>query len=382
MVARLFLLVACLLAAAGEGTTALALPLAVAPARRVEPSRWYERVGGTPLPTALADAGAMVGRLLLVRVPMVGGCRGSGWCLARVKAAHARLATRIAAVHGGQGVRPNYDVRLLHDHSMCHMLLATATYAGDADGPRAPSTHGATAARFGRVGMWMLLEEVQREERAAARTLADDGHVDGEDVDVASAARLEGGTRRSWWKAIDEAVIDADVLRAGIEAEAAAATAESAAAGGAAEGAPTGAGESPITPPTPQVAGTRWATSCIDGFVVTLGLAARMRSDGYREALSWRRVKHLNPTALYEMVRPAATAGRVLGLRLGDMPSGYTKADGSVVPSGWDIFAAELDAFRAYGCALPAEAEVPDAEMAGIILFLERCVRAAEAAGA
>jgi len=265
---------------------------------------------------------------------------------------------------------------------MCHMLLATATYAGDADGPRAPSTHGATAARFGRVGMWMLLEEVQREERAAARTLADDGHVDGEDVDVASAARLEGGTRRSWWKAIDEAVIDADVLRAGIEAEAAAATAESAAAGGAAEGAPTGAGESPITPPTPQVAGTRWATSCIDGFVVTLGLAARMRSDGYREALSWRRVKHLNPTALYEMVRPAATAGRVLGLRLGDMPSGYTKADGSVVPSGWDIFAAELDAFRAYGCALPAEAEVPDAEMAGIILFLERCVRAAEAAGA
>jgi hypothetical protein len=34
----------------------------------------------------------------------------------------------------------------------------------------------------------------------------------------------------------------------------------------------------------------------------------------------------------------------VLGLRLGDMPSGYTKADGSVVPSGWDIYAAELEA--------------------------------------
>jgi len=51
--------------AAGEGTTALALPLAVAPARRVEPSRWYERVGGAPLPTTLAGAGAMVERLLL-----------------------------------------------------------------------------------------------------------------------------------------------------------------------------------------------------------------------------------------------------------------------------------------------------------------------------
>ena len=46
------------------------------------------------------------------------------------------------------------------------------------------------------------------------------------------------------------------------------------------------------------------------------------------------------------------------------------------------VSAGEPNAFRAYGCALPAEAEVPDAEMAGIILFLERCVRAAEAAGA
>ena len=42
----------------------------------------------------------------------------------------------------------------------------------------------------------------------------------------------------------------------------------------------------------------------------------------------------------------------------------------------------EPNAFRAYGCGLPAEAEVPDAEMAGIILFLERCVCAAEAVGA
>jgi len=42
----------------------------------------------------------------------------------------------------------------------------------------------------------------------------------------------------------------------------------------------------------------------------------------------------------------------------------------------------EPNAFRAYGCGLPAEAEVPDAEMAGIILFLERCVRAAEETGA
>ena len=46
------------------------------------------------------------------------------------------------------------------------------------------------------------------------------------------------------------------------------------------------------------------------------------------------------------------------------------------------VSAGEPNAFRAYGCALPAEAEVPDAEMAGIILFLERCVRAAEAPGA
>jgi hypothetical protein len=71
------------------------------------------------------------------------------------------------------------------------MLLATATYAGDADGPRAPSTHGATAARFGRVGMWMLLEEVQREERAAARTLADD-------VGTSTVRTLTSRPRRDW----------------------------------------------------------------------------------------------------------------------------------------------------------------------------------------
>lgn len=40
------------------------------------------------------------------------------------------------------------------------------------------------------------------------------------------------------------------------------------------------------------------------------------------------------------------------------------------------------NAFRAYGCALPAEAEVPDAELAAVILFLERCCEAAEAPGA
>ena len=42
----------------------------------------------------------------------------------------------------------------------------------------------------------------------------------------------------------------------------------------------------------------------------------------------------------------------------------------------------EPNAFRAYGCGLPAEAEVPDTEMTGIILFLERCVHAAEETGA
>ena len=47
-----------------------------------------------------------------------------------------------------------------------------------------------------------------------------------------------------------------------------------------------------------------------------------------------------------------------------------------------DVSVGEPNAFRAYGCGLPAESEVPDAEMAGIILFLERCVRAAEEAGA
>ena len=59
--------------AAGAGTMALALPSAVAPARRMEPSRWYERVGEAPPPTELADARAMVGRRLLVRVAVVGG---------------------------------------------------------------------------------------------------------------------------------------------------------------------------------------------------------------------------------------------------------------------------------------------------------------------
>ena len=212
--------------AAGAGTMALALPSAVAPARRMEPSRWYERVGEAPPPTELADARAMVGRRLLVRVAVVGGCHDSGWCLAQVEAEHKRPGTRIAAVRGESRVRPNYDVRLLHDGSMCQMLLAAATYAGDADGPRAPSTHGATAAKYGWVGMWMLLEEIQSAARAAARKFADDGHVGGEDVDVASAARLEGLTRRSWWRAIDEAVVEADVLRAGIEEEAEAEAAE------------------------------------------------------------------------------------------------------------------------------------------------------------
>jgi len=50
-------------------------------------------------------------------------------------------------VHGGSRVRPNYDVRLLHDGSMCHMLLATATYAGDALSGLTPRSAWAPALR-------------------------------------------------------------------------------------------------------------------------------------------------------------------------------------------------------------------------------------------
>ena len=62
-------------------------------------------------------------------------------------------------------------------------------------------------------------------------------------------------------------------------------------------------------------------------------------------------------------------ASLVCGATQGDYNYNYVSKD-------------EPNAFRAYGCGLPAEAEVPDAEMAGIILFLERCVCAAEAVGA
>ena len=45
----------------------------------------------------------------------------------------------------------------------------------------------------------------------------------------------------------------------------------------------------------------------------------------------------------------------MLGLRLGDMPSGYTKPDGSKVPSGWDVYAAELgEALRSALVGSPA----------------------------
>jgi len=40
------------------------------------------------------------------------------------------------------------------------------------------------------------------------------------------------------------------------------------------------------------------------------------------------------------------------------------------------------NAYRAYGCALPADAEVPDAELTAIVLFLERCCAAARVEGA
>jgi hypothetical protein len=35
-----------------------------------------------------------------------------------------------------------------------------------------------------------------------------------------------------------------------------------------------------------------------------------------------------------------------------------------------DVSSGEPHAFRAYGCGLPADAEVPDAELAAIVLFL------------
>ena len=186
------------------------------------------------------------------------------------------------------------------------------------------------------MGLWVLLDEVPRQERATAQVEADNSRAGGEDVEAALAARLEGATRRSWWRAIDDAVRDADVQRAGVEAEAEAeveAETAGAAAGGAGRGAAAGAEGSQLTPPTPVpspgVAGAGWATSCIDGCVVTPALAARMRSGGYKEALSGRRIKHLSPTASYAVIKPAVTEGRVLGLRLGDMPSGYTLPDGT-----------------------------------------------------
>jgi len=200
------------------------------------------------------------------------------------------------------------------------------------------------------MGLWVLLDEVPRQERAAAQVEADNGRAGSEDVEAALAARLEGATRRSWWRAIDDAVRDADVQRAGVETEAEAeveAETAGAAAGGAGRGAAAGAEGSQLTPPTPVpspgVAGAGWATSCIDGFVVTPALAARMRSGGYKEALSGRRIKHLSPTASYAVIKPAVTEGRVLGLRLGDMPSGYTLPDGTKVPPGWEVFAGELE---------------------------------------
>ena len=70
----------------------------------VRPTRWYERAARVALPAALANAEAMVGRFLLVRVPAVGGCQGSGWCLAQVEGEHTRQATRVAAVYGVQRI--------------------------------------------------------------------------------------------------------------------------------------------------------------------------------------------------------------------------------------------------------------------------------------
>ena len=50
-----------------------------------------------------------------------------------------------------------------------------------------------------------------------------------------------------------------------------------------------------------------------------------------------------------------------------------------LLPRSWNI-CAEVNLW--VGCGLPADAEVPDAELAAIVLFLERCCDAAEEAGA
>ena len=54
----------------------------------------------------------------------------------------------LRAVYGGQQFMPDYDVRLLHDSSLCHMHLAAATCAGDINRQRTLSSHGATSANY------------------------------------------------------------------------------------------------------------------------------------------------------------------------------------------------------------------------------------------
>ena len=51
--------------------------------------------------------------------------------------------------------------------ALCHMHLTAATYAGDIDGPRTPSSHGASSTNCRKAGMWVLLDEGRREGRAA-----------------------------------------------------------------------------------------------------------------------------------------------------------------------------------------------------------------------
>jgi len=101
----------------------------------------------------------------------------------------------------------------------------------------------------------------------------------------------------------------------------------------------------------------QWARSCIDGIVVATGLLPRMRSLGYKEALSGRWTKHLCVTAGYTVLKPIATEDRLRGLRLGDMASGYTRSDGTEVRSGWDIYRDELEGALAAELASLAVAE-------------------------
>ena len=71
-----------------------------------------------------------------------------------------------------------------------------------------------------------------------------------------------------------------------------------------------------------------------------------MRGGGTKDALSGERNKHLTIVAKYAVVQAPSGDERVRGLRLHDMPKGYTRPDGSKEPSGWEMFGDELSRDR------------------------------------